>query len=157
MSAVDASQPQPFSFGSAAATGSVRLAGIERLGERVARALRAAVEPIARAKTQVAADSRGPIPYATWLADLPDFTSLTHLRLHPLKGGALLAIEPGFVTRLVDSFYGGAGRIAKERVREFTPTEDRLLGRLIDATCEAVTAAWSDVATWWRARPTPPS
>lgn len=139
--------PQPFSFGQVAATSSMRLAGIERLGERVARALRIAVEPIARTKTQVSATSRGPVPYQVWLRDQPEFSSLTHLRMLPLKGGVLLGIEPAFVTRLVDSFYGGSGKTAKDKAREFTPTEDRLLGRLIDATSEALVAAWSDVVT----------
>lgn len=138
-------QAQPFAFGQVAAHASMRLAGIERLGERIARALRLAVEPIARARTQVSADSIGPVPYETWLRDLPEFTSLTHYRMTPLKGGVLVAIEPAFVARLVDSFYGGVGRLGKDRQREFTPTEDRLLQRLIGAASDALVSAWGDV------------
>jgi flagellar motor switch protein FliM len=143
--AAPALEAQPFAFGRIAASASMRLAGIERLGERIARALRLAVEPIARAKVQVAADAIGPVAFNSWLHDLPEFTSLTHYRLHPLKGGALVAIEPAFVTRLVDSFYGGSGRLQKDKAREFTPTEDRLLGRLLEAASHALVSAWSDV------------
>lgn len=141
-----APEARRFAFGQIAASSSMRLAGIERLGERLARALRLAVEPIARAKVQVSADAIGPVAFSSWLHDLGEFTSLTHYRLHPLKGGALVAIEPAFVTRLVDSFYGGSGRLLKDKAREFTPTEDRLLGRLLEAVSQALVSAWSDVA-----------
>ena len=137
---------KPYRFGQASAQPTMRLAGIDRLGERIARHLRAAIEPIARAKTQVAAEPIRALSFEAWRAELPDVTSISQLRLLPLKGGALVATDPAFVTRLVDAFYGGVGRPAKDRPREFTPIEDRLRGRLTAAVSDALAAAWADVA-----------
>ena len=142
----DARAPRSHAFGTVAAKPMTRLAGIDRLGERVAKALRTAIEPMARAKTQVAADSIGPVAFETWLGDLPEFMSLSQYRTATLKGGMLVAIEASLVTRLVDAFYGGAGRLQRDRAREFTPTEDRLLSRLNGVVSDALVAAWSDVA-----------
>lgn len=136
---------RPHVFGQIAAPQAARLAGIDRLGERIARQLRTAIEPIARAKTQVAAGSIGPVSFESWQRDLPEFMSLSHYRLGSLKGGVLVAIEASLVTRLVDAFYGGSGKPQRERAREFTPTEHRLLDRLAAAVKDAIVAAWSDV------------
>jgi len=136
---------RPFAFGQVATTPALRLAGIERLGERIARALRVAVEPMARTRTQVSADSIGPVPFSAWLAELPEFTSLSHYRVGAIKGGVLVAVEPALVTRLVDAFYGGSGKPGRAQAREFTPTEQRLLARLTAAASDALVAAWEDV------------
>ena len=136
----------PFRFGAAPAQPAMRLAGIDRLGERICRQLRAAIEPMARVKTQVAAAPIRALSFEEWRGGLPGFASITQYRLLPLKGGALVALEPAFVTRLVDAFYGGSGKPAKDRPREFTPTEDRLLARLTAAVADALVAAWADVA-----------
>ena len=141
----------PFRFGAAPAQPAMRLAGIDRLGERICRQLRAAIEPMARVKTQVAAAPIRALSFEEWRGGLPGFASITQYRLLPLKGGALVALEPAFVTRLVDAFYGGSGKPAKDRPREFTPTEDRLLARLPAAVADALVAAWGDVAALERA------
>ena len=137
---------RPFAFGAASLRPEVGIAGIERMGERLARHLRAGIEPIARSKMQVMAEPIRALAFAAWLEELPAFTSLSHFRTPPLRGGVLIAIEPEFVTRLVDAYYGGSGKPSRHRGREFTPTEERLLARLTDAVAAATRDAWSDVA-----------
>ena len=137
---------RPFALGTESLRPAARLAGIERMGERLSRHLRGAIEPIARGKTQVGAEPIRSLRFETWLSEIAPFTSLSHFRMAPLKGGVLVAVEPDFVTRMVDAYYGGAGKPTKQRSREFTPTEDRLLSRLTDGVIEALVAAWSDVA-----------
>ena len=51
-----------------------------------------------------------------------------------------------FVSRLVDSFYGGSGADPAGEAREFTATEERLLARLTDSLVAALAEAWRDVA-----------
>ncbi len=111
-----------FALGAEVPRPATRLAGLERMGERLSRHLRDAIEPIARGKTQVAADPIRPIRFEAWLAELPAFTSLSHFRMPPLKHGVLIAIDPEFVTRMVDAYYGGAGKPSRHRGLEFTPT-----------------------------------
>lgn len=136
---------RPFSLGEEALHPSARMAGLERIGERMARQLRAIVEPYARIRTEVVAAAIETVRFDAWKAELPSFTSLSLFRLRPMKGGLLIAIEPDFVARLVDSFYGGSGKIGKPRSREFTPTEDRLLARLADGVVEKLVETWGEV------------
>ncbi|TVV73194.1 flagellar motor switch protein FliM [Sphingomonas solaris] len=136
---------RPFALGNEAFRPSARLAGLERMGERLAQRIRTVVEPFARARTQVAAEPLETLRFEEWRAALPGFTSLSLYRLRPLKSGMLLAIDPDFVAWLVDAFYGGGGAPAKPKTREFTPTEERLLSRLADGIVEQLVEVWSEV------------
>ncbi|MDB5663454.1 MAG: flagellar motor switch protein FliM [Sphingomonas bacterium] len=135
-----------FAMGQVSLRPAARVAGIERMGERLSRHLRAAIEPIARVKTQVGAEPIRSARFEAWLNELPAFTSLSHYRVPPLKSGVLVMVEPDFVTRMVDAYYGGIGKPSKHRAREFTPTEDRLLARLTEAVVGALVSGWSEVA-----------
>jgi flagellar motor switch protein FliM len=138
---------QPFTLGEVSARPEGGIAGIERMGERLTRFLRAGIEPIARVKKQIAPEPVRSLTFGAWLDELPAHTSLSHFRAPPLRNGAIIAVDPEFVTRLVDSYYGGSGKPSRPRTREFTPTEDRLLARLTDAVAAAIREAWSDVVT----------
>ena len=137
--------PRPFALGNEAFRPSARLAGLERMGERLAQRIRTVVEPFARIRTQVNSEPLETLRFEEWRASLPIFTSLSLYRLRPLKSGILLAIEPAFVSWLVDAFYGGGGAPAKAHLREFTPTEERLLARLADGIVERLIEVWGEV------------
>lgn len=124
-----------------------RLAGMERIGERFARRLRGAIEPFARAKPVVTPEPVDIRRFEGWRDVLPEFTSLSLYRLRPLKGAMMIAIEPEFVTRLVDAFYGGSGMgpAATHRAREFTAAEERLLGRLTESLAKTLEETWAEV------------
>lgn len=124
---------------------AVRLAGLERMGERLARRFRTMIEPFARARTQVAIESMEINRFEDWRESLPDFTSLSLYRLRPLKGGMLIALEPTFIANLVDAFYGGNGSGAAPKTGEFTPSEERLLARLTENMIEILVELWSEV------------
>ena len=138
----------PFALGSEALRPGARLAGLDRIGERLARRLRDVLEPFVRVKPMVEAEASLTSRFETWRDALPEFTSLSLYRLRPMKGGMLIAIAPEYVTRLVDAFYGGTGAgpsFANARKREFTPAEERLLARLTDAITGAVVEMWQEI------------
>jgi flagellar motor switch protein FliM len=137
---------QPFALGELSARPEGGIAGIERMGERLTRFLRAGIEPIARVKKQITAEPVRSLTFGAWLDELPTHTSLSHFRAPPLRNGTIISVDPDFVTQLVDSYYGGSGKPGRARAREFTPTEDRLLVKLTDAIAAAIREAWSDVA-----------
>ncbi len=141
------SDVKPFALGSESLRPGARLAGLDRIGERVARRLRDVFEPFARLKPKVEAEAALTSRFETWRDALPEFTSLSLYRLRPMKGGMLIAITPEYVSRLVDAFYGGTGGapIAVARKREFTAAEERLLGRLTDAITGAVVEVWKEI------------
>jgi flagellar motor switch protein FliM len=141
-------EPVPFALGSEALRPGARLAGLDRIGERLARRLRDVLEPFVRVKPKVEAEASLTSRFETWRDALPEFTSLSLYRLRPMKGGMLIAVAPEYVTRLVDAFYGGTGAgasFAQSRKREFTPAEERLLSRLTDAITGAVVEIWQEI------------
>ncbi|OHT21323.1 flagellar motor switch protein FliM [Edaphosphingomonas haloaromaticamans] len=146
--AVRDSVVRPYTFGQDGYASADRLSGLARMAERLARHLRSVIEPFAGTKVQVAAEHHQTMLFDRWRAELPSFSSISLYRLRPLKGGVLAVIEPEFVTAMVDAFYGGSGVAVKHRAREFTPTEERLLGRLTDGIMEGVASVWSDVGSF---------
>jgi len=136
---------RPFAFGSEAPRTMSAIPAIDRLNERLVRRLRDVVEPFARVKPRVATEPVMIRSFAEWQAEQAEFTSLSLYAFRPMKGAILLHIDPDFVSRLVDAFYGGSGAQTPRRAREFTPTEESLLGRFSEALIGALAEAWSEL------------
>lgn len=137
--------PRAFAFGGEGGRPMSALPVLDRMGERMVRRLRAIIEPFVRAKPGVAAEPAVVRGYGDWQAEQAEFTSLSIYNFKPLKGAILLAIEPAFISRLVDARYGGTGDIAAGQAREFTATEESLLARLAEMLIEALAEVWAEV------------
>jgi flagellar motor switch protein FliM len=141
----EARAPRPFSFCTEQARPLAALPALDRMSEKSARKLRQRIEPISRIKPQVVADPVIVRQFDGWKAEQPEFISISLYRFRPLKGQVLVAVAPELVGRLVDAFYGGLGIHGERVVKEFTPTEERLLARLSEALIETLTEVWSEV------------
>ena len=140
-------EPRPFALGGESMRPGARLAGLDRVGERLARRLRDVFEPFVKVKPKVEAEAALTSRFEMWLDALPEFTSVSLYRMRPMKGGMLIAIAPDYVSRMVDSFYGGTGAAlaSASRKREFTAAEERLLGRLTEGIVAAVIETWAEI------------
>lgn len=136
---------QSYAFGAEPARPLASIPALHRMNERAARRLREKIEPISRIKPRVAAEPIAVRRFETWKAEQPEFTSISLYRFRPLKGGLLVAIEPELIGRLVDAFYGGPGIHGERILKEFSPTEERLLTRLSEALIETLTEVWAEV------------
>ena len=58
-------------------------------------------------------------------------TNLNLVKINPLRGTALIVLDPKLVFAVVDNFFGGTGRHAKIEGREFTATEQRIIHMLL--------------------------
>ena len=106
---------RPFPFGAEIGRPTPTLPAIDRLNERLARRLRGVIEPLARAKPKIAAAPTVIRNFGDWQAEQPEFTSLSLYSFKPMKGPILLKVEPEFISRMVDAFYGGSGFAAPKR------------------------------------------
>lgn len=136
---------RPFPFGGEAGRPTPALPAIDRLNERMVRKLRGVIEPLSRTKPKIGVEPTVIRNFGDWQAEQPEFTSLSLYTFRPMQGSILLKIEPDFVSRLVDAFYGGSGVISPRRAREFTATEESLLGRLAEALMAALAETWAEV------------
>ena len=112
---------RPFPFGAEVGRPTPTLPAIDRLNERMARRLRDVIEPFARAKPKIVAAPTVIRNFADWQAEQPEFTSLSLYSFKPMKGPILLKVEPEFISRLVDAFYGGTGAVAPKRGQANSP------------------------------------
>jgi flagellar motor switch protein FliM len=56
----------------------------------------------------------------------------------------MIALEPTFITNMVDAFYGGTGNGLTARSGELTQSEKRLQKRLVDAIVDVLTKSWAE-------------
>jgi len=137
--------PRAFTFGAEAFRPMSALPALDRMSERMARRVREAIGGFARAKPRVTVEAVSIRRFENWVAEQPEFTSLSIYRFRPLKNGVLVAIEPRFVSELVSAVYGGSRIAGVGRPDEFTPSEEQLLARLADAIMNSVTEVWSEI------------
>lgn len=73
---------------------------------------------------------------------------LTVVALPPLRGSILIAVEAGLVGMIVESRFGGTGRLPVVAVpnREFAPIEQRVMRRVTERLLEQLALAWRPIA-----------
>lgn len=120
------------------------LAHLERMNDRIARRLRDVIEPIAQARSKVDAIPLETRRFDEWQRNQADYMSLSLFRVRPVKGMMMIAIEPAFITNMVDAFYGGTGNGLATKGGEFTPSERRLRQRLVNAISDVLTNCWGE-------------
>jgi flagellar motor switch protein FliM len=137
---------QPVVLGRQASEPVAAISGLEKLGDRLGRRLRAIIEPYAGCRPLVSARPVEDTMFMMWDASAPEFASISLYRLHPIKGPVALRMDADLITRLVDRFYGGRGDGAASARREFTPVESRLVARLADSIVSALVECWAEIA-----------
>ena len=139
---------QPYKFGGSEPQTPVSLSGMDRLGERMARQIRAMLEPIIGLKPTVATLPAEMVNYDLWSAMAPNFCALSTYKLHPLKGVILVKLDAAMVSGVVERFYGGGAggrpKHAEERT-EFSRSEERILAKLSDEIMHAMVRTWADL------------
>lgn len=136
---------QAYAFGRPGNQPSAAIGGLEKLGDRLAKRLRAIVEPYSGGRPLVSAKPLDNTMFMMWDACVPSFVSLSLYRLHPIKGPVTLRVDAALVTQLVDRFYGGSARSGAGDRREFTPTETRLVARIAENVIAALLDCWAEI------------
>lgn len=123
-----------------------RLHSLEIINERFARQFRMGLFNLLRRSSDITAGNIKIQPYHEFARNLPVQTNLNLLHLNPLRGTALMAFSSGLVFMAVDNLFGGDGRFpTKADGREFTPTEQRVIHRMLTMAREAYEFAWGSI------------
>jgi len=122
-----------------------RMPTLEMINERFARHTRISLFNLLRRNADVSVGGVQVMKYGDYIHTLYVPTSINLLRVSPLRGSALLVMDAKLVFKLVDNFYGGDGRHAKIEGREFTPTEIRLISRVIEQFFGDLEESWAPV------------
>ena len=123
-----------------------RMPALELVNERFVRMLRTALSEFSHRSTEVTAGPVRVIKYGEFVRNLVVPTNLNLVQVKPLRGTALMVLEPALVFQLVDQLFGGKGRQpARVEGREFTPTEMRIIRRVLDLAFDCYQRAWEPV------------
>jgi flagellar motor switch protein FliM len=123
-----------------------RMPTLEMINERFARLFRTSLFNLLRRTPEI---SVGPVQmskFSEYVHSLHVPTNLNLVKMLPLRGTALVVLDPKFVFASVDNFFGGNGRFAKIEGREFTATESRIIHMLLKHLFTDLQEAWSNVA-----------
>jgi flagellar motor switch protein FliM len=123
-----------------------RMPGLEIINERFARLMRVGIFNFMRRTAEI---SVGPVrvqKYSEFTRNLPIPTNLNLVQVKPLRGTSLFVFDPNLVFFVVDNLFGGDGRFhTRVEGRDFTQTEQRIIGKLLNLVFEHYTTAWKSV------------
>ncbi len=123
-----------------------RLPTLEMINERFARHFRISLFNLLRKSAEISVGGVQMLKFAEYVHSLFVPTSLNLIKIRPLKGTALLVIDPKLVFITVDNFFGGDGRYhTKIEGREFTPTEYRIIQMMMQEAFANLEEAWKPV------------
>lgn len=86
------------------------------------------------------------IKFGLFMKKLPLPSSLHIFRMPPLSGYALMVVSSPLVFGIVDALFGGGGQgRVKIEGREYTPIENRLIGKVVMMALDVLKDAWAPI------------
>ncbi|HEB77386.1 MAG TPA: flagellar motor switch protein FliM [Methylothermaceae bacterium] len=123
-----------------------RMPTLEMVSERFARYFRISLFNLLRRTAEVSFSGVQVIKFSEFIHSLFVPTNLNLIRFKPLRGRALIVLDPTLVFTAVDNYFGGTGQFYnKVEGREFTPTEMRVIQILLDLAFKDLKEAWKPV------------
>jgi len=123
-----------------------RMPTMEVINERFARNIRIGLFNFIRKSPEIAIGSIKVQKYSAFLREIVVPTNFNIVSVRPLRGSGLIVCDPTLVFSVIDSLFGGAGKYhTRIEGRDFSPTEQRIIGRLVDVICAEYKKAWNGV------------
>ncbi len=119
---------------------------LEMFNERFVRYFRVSLFNMIRRPAEVTLENIEMMKFGDYMQGMFVPTSLSLIRIQPLRGTALIMIHPKLIFTLVDNFFGGSGRYYnKIEGRDFTTMELRVIRMITDAIFEDYQESWKSV------------
>ncbi len=123
-----------------------RMPTLEIINERFARNLRIGLFNLIRKNPEVAIGSTKVQKYSAFLREIVVPTNFNIVSVTPLRGSGLIICDPNLVFSVIDALFGGAGKYhTRIEGRDFSPTEQRVIARLVDVICCEYKQAWQGI------------
>ncbi len=123
-----------------------RMPTLEMINERFARYFRITLFNFLRRSAEISISGIQVQKFSEYVQGLFVPTNLNVIKFSPLRGRALIVMEPRLVFTAVDNFFGGTGQFYnKVEGREFTPTEMRVIRMMMEMIFKDIKEAWKPV------------
>lgn len=137
---------RPYDFTSQERIVRGRMPTLEMINERFARYFRISLFNFLRRSAEISVAGIQVQKFSEFIQGLFVPTNLNIIRMSPLRGRALVVMEPRLVFTAVDNFFGGGGLFYnKVEGREFTPTEMRVIRLVLEMIFKDLHEAWKPV------------
>ncbi len=123
-----------------------RMPTMEIINERFARNVRIGLFNFIRKSPEVSIGGIKVQKYSAFLRDIVVPTNFNIVAVRPLRGAGMIVCEPSLVFAVIDSLFGGAGKFhTRIEGRDFSPTEMRIIQRLVDVIITEYKKAWAGI------------
>jgi flagellar motor switch protein FliM len=119
---------------------------MEIINERFARNIRIGLFNFIRKSPEISIGSIKVQKYSAFLREIVVPTNFNIVSVRPLRGSGLIVCDPSLVFAVIDALFGGAGKYhTRIEGRDFSPTEQRIIGRLVDVITAEYKKAWAGI------------
>jgi len=123
-----------------------RMPTMEIINERFARNIRVGLFNFIRKSPEVAIGGIKVQKYSAFLREIVVPTNFNIVSVKPLRGSGLVVCDPTLVFAVIDSLFGGIGKFhARIEGRDFSPTEQRVITRIVEVVTTEYAKAWKGV------------
>ena len=123
-----------------------RMPTIEVINERFARNIRIGLFNFIRKSPEIAIGAIKVQKYSAFLREIVVPTNFNIVSVRPLRGAGLIVCDPTLVFSVIDALFGGAGKYhTRIEGRDFSPTELRIILRLVEVITAEYKKAWAGI------------
>jgi flagellar motor switch protein FliM len=123
-----------------------RMPTMEIINERFARNFRVGLFNLARKSPEISIGGIKVQKYSAFLREIVVPTNFNIVSVRPLRGSGLIVCDPTLVFAVIDALFGGAGKLhTRIEGRDFSPTEQRIILRLVDVVTTEYRKAWHGI------------
>jgi flagellar motor switch protein FliM len=123
-----------------------RMPTMEVINERFARNIRIGLFNFIRKSPEVSIGGIKVQKFSAFLREIVVPTNFNIMNVKPLRGSGLIVCDPSLVFAVIDALFGGAGKFhTRIEGRDFSPTELRVIFRLVETICNEYRKAWTGI------------
>lgn len=123
-----------------------RMPTMEVINERFARNVRIGLFNFIRKSPEVSIGGIKVQKFSAFLREIVVPTNFNIMSVKPLRGSGLVVCDPSLVFAVIDALFGGIGKFhTRIEGRDFSPTELRVILRLVEVICAEYKKAWHGI------------
>jgi flagellar motor switch protein FliM len=123
-----------------------RMPTVEIINERFARNIRIGLFNLIRKSPEISIGAIKVQKYSAFLRELVVPTNFNIVSVRPLRGSGLIVCDPTLVFAVIDALFGGAGKYhTRIEGRDFSPTETRIITRIVEVITAEYKKAWQGI------------
>jgi flagellar motor switch protein FliM len=123
-----------------------RMPTMEIINERFSRNIRVGLFNFIRKTPEVSVGGIKVQKYSAFLRETVVPTNFNIVNVRPLRGNGLIVCDPTLVFSVIDALFGGIGKFhTRIEGRDFSPTEQRVITRIVEVISTEYKKAWQGI------------